>query len=83
MEQGGRLMEYVRFFLGTPRRLAWTFAILGIVWAAIDPTWLARGVAGLLAAIMPLVELVLVGGIMYFGLRTMVSGLAGRPNKRK
>jgi hypothetical protein len=83
MEQGGRLMEYVRFFLGTPRRLIWTLAVLGVVWAAIDPTWVARGVAGLLTALMPVVELALVGGIMLFGLRTMVSGLTGSPKKRK
>lgn len=87
-------MNFVRFFLGTPRRFLVSLLtvlagviILGVV-HHMHPGLIRESVRGglreLVAALMPFVQLALVFAVMYLGFRMMLNGVTGgqRQNRR-
>lgn len=62
-------MNYVRFFLGTPRRLLTTLVGLGLVIVMISPGILETAANRLVVAMMPLLAPALMIIIVFAGVR--------------
>ena len=67
-------MEWVRFFLGTPRRLVTTFAVAGLIVVMIYPGLLRMAVERLMTELAPLLGPAITILIVFAGIRMILFG---------
>jgi hypothetical protein len=79
-------MNYLRFFLGTPRRLLASLVVIGVFIAGLWPNVLAIAIQDFMIAIQPLISSVLTIIIILFGLKVatrMIWSGGGKKNHKR
>ena len=66
--------RWIMFFLGTPRRFAWTAVVIGLVVVTIQPGLLMVALQRLVVEVSPLFGLAMTAVIVYAGYRLIFSG---------
>lgn len=70
-------MEFIRFFLGTPRRLLLTLVAIACLVASQNPGFFQRSLHNLGSVVAPIIAQLLVLGIVVYGLQTIFFGRGG------
>ena len=75
------MRQWVRFFLGTPRRLVTTFGMVGLIVVMIFPGLLRMAVDRLMTELAPLLGPAITLVIVFAGIRMILFGGVSRNKK--